>query len=270
MGRFKGPPEDGEGGMSRWFRMYDDLLDDPKVQRLEPVLFKAWVNFLCLASRNDGVLPPTEDIAFVLRIDEGVAELWLAQLAERGLIDDIEGETKPHNWDKRQFRSDRDETAADRKRRHRAKSTDVTRDVTGHVTRDTPEDVTRTEQSRTDTEQSRAESDAREGDPKHWKEAQDYLQDRLKDLTDWEVEFLHSVKWKEKLTKDQAAAFKSIQDKMKANPHAGQEVFVVKNGTPPFDAWIAYKRAQGLKTAFLEKQPELTVPSLMPPEVKAA
>lgn len=26
--------------MSRWFRMYDDLLDDPKVQRLDPETFK--------------------------------------------------------------------------------------------------------------------------------------------------------------------------------------------------------------------------------------
>lgn len=27
--------------MSRWFRVYDDMLDDPKVQRLDPELFKA-------------------------------------------------------------------------------------------------------------------------------------------------------------------------------------------------------------------------------------
>ena len=107
-------------------------------------------------------------------------------------------------------------------------------------------------------------------DPKHWGDVQGYLKDRLEDLTDWEVDFLHSIKWAEKLTKAQSDALKSISDKMKANPHAGQEVFVVKNGTPPFDAWIAYKKAQGLKTAFLEKQPELTVPSIMPPEAKAA
>jgi 5-methylcytosine-specific restriction endonuclease McrA len=34
-------PRPMEGRMSRWFRMYDSLLDDPKVQKLEPRLFKA-------------------------------------------------------------------------------------------------------------------------------------------------------------------------------------------------------------------------------------
>jgi hypothetical protein len=30
--------------MTRWFRVYNDLVDDPKVQRLDPTLFKALIN----------------------------------------------------------------------------------------------------------------------------------------------------------------------------------------------------------------------------------
>jgi hypothetical protein len=36
--------------MTRWFRVYDDLVDDPKVQQLDPSLFKALINFWCLAA----------------------------------------------------------------------------------------------------------------------------------------------------------------------------------------------------------------------------
>ena len=50
--------------MSRWFRFYDEALDDPKVQRLAPHLFKTWINLLCLASKEDGTMPSNDDIAF--------------------------------------------------------------------------------------------------------------------------------------------------------------------------------------------------------------
>ena len=42
--------------MQRWFRMYEEILDDPKVQKLPDDLFKAWVNVLALSSRNGGKL----------------------------------------------------------------------------------------------------------------------------------------------------------------------------------------------------------------------
>jgi hypothetical protein len=38
--------------MTHWFRVYDDVVDDPKVQRLEPSLFKALINLWCLTSAN--------------------------------------------------------------------------------------------------------------------------------------------------------------------------------------------------------------------------
>ena len=92
--------------MTRWFRVYDDLVDDPKVQRLDPSLFKALINLWCLASANDGVLPPIDEIAFKLRMKPEKAQRVLTELTAAGLIDDDETGARPHNWDARQFMSD--------------------------------------------------------------------------------------------------------------------------------------------------------------------
>jgi hypothetical protein len=93
--------------MNRWFRVYDEALDDPKVQRLPAEYFKLWFNTLCVASRHGGVLPPIEDLAFLLRmrVDEVVDGIkWLENA---GLIEGAgNGERSPHNWLKRQFQSD--------------------------------------------------------------------------------------------------------------------------------------------------------------------
>lgn len=54
-------------------------------------------------------------------------------------------------------------------------------------------------------------------------------------------------------------------------PRAGQEVFLVKQGSREFAAWIAHYKGQGRKTGFMENMREMTVPSMMPPqEAKAA
>ena len=92
--------------MTRWFRVYVDLVDDPKVQRLDPALFKALINLWCLASANDGALPPIDEIAFKLRMKREKAQRVLTELRAAGLIDDDERGARPHNWDERQFTSD--------------------------------------------------------------------------------------------------------------------------------------------------------------------
>lgn len=121
--------------MSRWFRMYDDLLDDPKVQRLEPSLFKTWVNLLCLASKHEGKLPCADDVAFSLRLSNEAVKEAIETLMDKGLIDVVDDEATPHNWHKRQYKSDKDETAAKRQAEKRARDKEtshanVTRDVT--------------------------------------------------------------------------------------------------------------------------------------------
>ena len=102
--------------MSRWFRFYDEALNDPKVQRLDPFLFKAWVNLLCLASQHGGRLPGIEDIAFALRLSQGEAETVLSFMISAGLVDQSDDELAPHNWNARQFKSD---VSTKRVRKHR-------------------------------------------------------------------------------------------------------------------------------------------------------
>jgi hypothetical protein len=92
--------------VTRWFRVYVDLVDDPKVQRLDAALFKALINLWCLASANDGALPPIDEIAFKLRMKPEKAQRVLTELRAADLIDDDQRGARPHNWDKRQFTSD--------------------------------------------------------------------------------------------------------------------------------------------------------------------
>lgn len=127
--------------MARWFRLDDDVVNDPKVQNLPDALFRAWINVLCIASKNEGVLPPLRDIAFTLRVKEAAAAGILSKLHMAGLLDKTETSFKPHNWEGRQFKSDtRDETAAERMQRYRlrkrnSRNGDVT--VTVPIGRDT-------------------------------------------------------------------------------------------------------------------------------------
>jgi len=108
--------------MSRWFRVYDEMLDDPKVQRLEAGLFRVLVNLWCLASRHDGRLPPTADLGFSLRLDPAALETALAALAAAGFLDTdpADGSLRPHGWDRRQYVSDRSTERVRAHRRRRA------------------------------------------------------------------------------------------------------------------------------------------------------
>lgn len=102
----------------QWFRLYDDLLDDPKCQQLTPSLFKHWINLLCLANKSEsrGTLPDIKAIAFRLRLSHGKTTAIISDLVACGLID-RDGETlRPHNWSGRQRASD---DVAERVRRHR-------------------------------------------------------------------------------------------------------------------------------------------------------
>ena len=91
---------------ARWFRVYGDLVDDPKVQRLNAETFRNLVNLWCLASQNKGRLPSEEDCAFRLRLPTTKIKAAIDKLRAAGLIDDDENGAFPHNWKGRQFVSD--------------------------------------------------------------------------------------------------------------------------------------------------------------------
>jgi hypothetical protein len=106
----------------KWFRLYSEVLNDPKVQSLRPELFKFWINLLCLANvqKERGSLPPPSAIAFQLRMRTDRVARFLAELQARHLlVTGSSGPLQPHNWDARQPPSDR---VAERVKRSRQRS----------------------------------------------------------------------------------------------------------------------------------------------------
>lgn len=134
--------------MTRWFRVYDEILDDHKVQSLSPDLFKTWVNLLAVASRNKGRLPPVAELAFSLRVSVQDMQCRIEDLILCGLIDIRNDKSlEPHNWSKRQWLSD---DSAERVSRHRAKKKAASEACNGDVTVTvTPPDY---QKQKTDTE----------------------------------------------------------------------------------------------------------------------
>lgn len=129
--------------MNSWFRFYNEALNDPKVQRLPGDQFKVWVNFMCLASKGDGLVM-RKDVTFALRFtDEKEADFFLGKLIEANLIEDRGDVLIPHNWRKRQYKSD---VSTARVKQFRKRQRNVS---------ETPP-----EQSRTDTEQNRTDNQA--------------------------------------------------------------------------------------------------------------
>ena len=258
--------------MSRWFRMYADVLDDPKVQKLPPDLFKAWVNILCLASRNDGVLPDIEDIAFALRMSQPVTRDIVVTLTGHGLIDECDG-LSPHNWAERQFKSDTPEDARERKRKQRAREKQAPKaDNVTECHSDSHNEVTPPEQSRTDhirTEQNTPQADV-VCEPEHRKIVQDIL-DHHDDLLDqWKREFLINIKWRPSLTKVQRNSLDAIVEMV--NPQFGKDkpMQAVTRGTPQFDAWLQFYKKRDGSAKFYESRDSLTVPTEYPPQEQAA
>jgi hypothetical protein len=117
---------------SPWFRFYDEVLNDPKVQSLDGDTFKVWVNLLCVTSRCDGHIF-FDDISFHLRMGDKEALAYCVKLADKDLLIPTEHGYIPNAWDKRQYKTD---TSAERTKAYRERKKIAKRDggVTSHVT----------------------------------------------------------------------------------------------------------------------------------------
>lgn len=128
-----------------WFRAYTEMVDDEKLRLLAFEDRWHFMALLCLKGR--GVLDDAgplmmRKVAVKMGIDTRTLAEVGRRLAEVGLID--QESLQPLRWNSRQMRSDTDPTAADRKRRQRAKAkagpalqseTDGVRVTAGDVTR---------------------------------------------------------------------------------------------------------------------------------------
>jgi hypothetical protein len=172
----------------RWWRAYDEAVDDPKLGGLSDKLHRAWFNLMCVASANGGVLPSIDAIAFKLRTSIDKAAAWIRALIEAGLIDETDAGLVPHNWSSRQFTSDKDPTSNARQRRKRER--DKERDVTVDVTRDIT-DMSRAPETDSETEAERKkEEDAPKGATIYAFES-GVIKLNERDLTRWKAAFSH-------------------------------------------------------------------------------
>lgn len=126
--------------MSRWFRLDDDVINDPKVLLLPEAMRWIWIAFLCIASKNAGRLPSINIIALHLRVKVHKAAEYLTRLVTAGLVDRDEEGFAPHNWKGRQFQSD---VSTDRVKRFRERHGNVPSTVS-----ETPPEI----DTQTDTE----------------------------------------------------------------------------------------------------------------------
>lgn len=143
----------------KWFRIYSEMLNDLKVQRLEPEVFKHWVNLLCVASeaKERGHLPyDIEQIAFKLRISPQKATEVVGVLKQAGLLDQTDDGLIPHNWYSWQCESD---NSTERVRKHREKQA-----LNGNVS-ETGRNVTETDRNVSVTPQTRQDKTRSDPDP---------------------------------------------------------------------------------------------------------
>jgi len=132
--------------MSHWWRAYDEALHDPKLLKLSDETFRRWFHVCCIASKNDGVLPDYSTIALELRVTELEAIRTIKSLISSNLLDELEnGKISPHNWGRRQYKSD---VSTDRVKRFRERKRNVS---------ETPPDT----DTDTDTERKKVSSPKR-------------------------------------------------------------------------------------------------------------
>jgi hypothetical protein len=100
-----------------WVKLYQDILDDPKIGRLRVELKWRFIECLLVAGENgeEGILPTAQDMAWRLRYNFEQLETDLGELAEAGLIDMVDGRWRVTKFRQRQEPS----KAALKQRRYR-------------------------------------------------------------------------------------------------------------------------------------------------------
>lgn len=103
----------------QWFRFYNAAHRNPKVASLSDKDFRLWVELLSEASVNEGLIPPLSILKHTLKRRLDHLSTGVERLFNNGLIDIIDGQMRPHDWAKHQYKSD---SSAERVAKHRKKA----------------------------------------------------------------------------------------------------------------------------------------------------
>ncbi len=102
---------------NQWFRLYAELINEPKVLVLTEALRWRYVALLCLQCNGMYENRPDDEIALSLRVTVEEWEFTKSEFSKRGLITK---DNKINGWEKRQYISDiKDPTSAERQKRYR-------------------------------------------------------------------------------------------------------------------------------------------------------
>ena len=134
-----------------WLRLYVDVIDDPKIQKMTPTTYQLFTFMLCLSKveeKNGVVNLSDKEIAWRLRRPVLQVTRAISDLVDLSILVRKNNGIEFLNWSKRQYKSD-DVNA--RVKRYRLKS------ETLHET------LHETGQNRTDTEQNRTDTEKKQG-----------------------------------------------------------------------------------------------------------
>jgi len=88
-----------------WIKLYDDILDDPKMGRLSDGAYRLCINLFLLAGRDEernGHLPDFEDIAWALRLSPETLAMQWAEIERAGIVNITNGKPMVTNFKNRQ------------------------------------------------------------------------------------------------------------------------------------------------------------------------
>jgi len=106
-----------------WLRLYTEIIDDPKIARMQETTFKDFIMLMCYAQEldADGVIDESvADVAWRLRIPEDRLGRSISDMRKLNILS-ADGPLEFIHWSKRQYRSD---DAAYRKRVQREREKD--------------------------------------------------------------------------------------------------------------------------------------------------
>jgi DnaD/phage-associated family protein len=147
--------------MRYWIKLYTEIVRDPKMGRLTDRQFRTCINLFALAGTvdEDGKLPPVEDMAWHLRMDDADLTADLEVLARVNIVEQTDGAWIVRKWAERQAKapSDEPERVAQRVRNYRERKrnenvTPLPKNVTRLETETETDVDTETEKKRKETE----------------------------------------------------------------------------------------------------------------------
>lgn len=140
-----------------WIKFYVEILDDPKMATLPDRLWRRFYELCLIAGKQnkDGLIPPIEQIAWLLRIESSGLQNDISELVGLNLITETDGGYLVTNFSKRQEKmsdAERTQKFRDEKRKEKYYCNDNVTEVSRPVTQITDNRI----DNREETEQSAA------------------------------------------------------------------------------------------------------------------